>query len=272
MLEAIIRQSKRLPRVTNFFSGKKLPEGFRVPSDILLFCHDIDHPRTIISSRYMLIIPFTELTYEIEGQRFRLPCGQAVLVKPFLHRSVPALHQNYLRLIVSFEVEGEQPYLPQAPVMTMTKAAWAQVRQLLGHYRDDDIMQAAFSLATLLTELSQNTLTAKLHEVSAEVNHATALINQYLGETFGLKDIAGKVGWSVSHLRRMFRQETGLSIGDYISRRRISAAQRLLSDTPMKVEDIARSCGYDTIYSFSRFFKRNVGVSPLKFRQQQKTP
>lgn len=270
MLETIIARSRALKPVSNFFSGKRLPDGFGVPSDILLYCHNVDWPHTIISSRYMLIFPFVDLTYEVEDRQYPLTCGQAILVKPYLHRSVPPLHQDYLRLIVSFELSGEQDYLPQEPVMTVTPAAWAQVEALLEHYNHDEIMPASFALTLLLGELSRNVVKTVFQPTSEKINHATNLINQYIGESFGIKDIAAKVGLSASHLRRRFRQEIGMSLGQYIDRRRLSAAQRLLADTDLRVEAVAASCGYDSIYAFSRFFKKNTGIPPLRFRQQQR--
>lgn len=270
MLKEIVARSRALPKVHDFFSGKNLPEGFNVPSSILLYCHDFDWPRTIISSRYMLVIPFTELTYEIEDRQYPLACGQAILVKPYLHRSVPSLHRDYLRLIVSFELPGEQNYLPQEPVMTVTETAWALVDLLLRHYERDEIIQAAFTLTLLLCDLSRNTVRKEQRVTSGKINGALLYINQYLGQSFGIKDIAAKVELSPGHLRRRFRQEIGMSLGQYIDRRRLSAAQRLLADTDLRVEAVAASCGYDSIYAFSRFFRKNTGIPPLRFRRQQR--
>ena len=90
----IIKSAKKLPDVENYFSGRKVASGFGIPSSILLFCHDFCWPENIISSRYMLIIPFVELTYLVEGEHYVLQPGDALLVNPYLHRSVPDLHSG----------------------------------------------------------------------------------------------------------------------------------------------------------------------------------
>jgi len=274
MLDEVIARSRALPCVKNFFSGMLLPEGFNIPSNILLFCHDFDWPKTIISSRYMLIIPFTEITYLVEGDSYLLHCGQAILINPYLHRSVPHLHRNYLRLIISFELSGEQDYLPKEPVMMVSEEAWALISRLLEHYERNEIIHVAFTLTLLLCELAHHTEKSELRDFSPKIRNAMLHINQNIEESLSIKDIAGKVGLSVSHLRRRFREEIGESLGEYIYSRRLNAAQRLLADTSLRVEAIAACCGYDSIYSFSRFFKKNMGISPLRFRKcsKQRTP
>lgn len=274
MLDEVIAQAQALPKVKNFFSGMLLPEGFNMPSNILLFCHDFGWPKTIISTRYMLIIPFTEITYIVEDSSYPLHCGQAILVKPYLHRSVPHLHRNYLRLIVSFELSGKQDYLPGEPVMMVSDDAWTLISRLLKHYERKEIIHVAFALTLLLCELAHHTEKSELRDTTTQIKTAMFHINQNLEESLSIKDIAGKVGLSVSHLRRRFREEIGESLGEYIYSRRLSAAQRLLADTSLRVEAIAARCGYDSIYSFSRFFKKNMGISPLLFRKcsKQRTP
>ncbi len=269
-IQKLITESKELPKIRNFFSGKNLPENFTVPSSLLLYCHDFPWPQTITSSRYMLIIPYVKLSYRIEDVLYPVEAGEAVLVKPFLHRSVPDIHESYLRLIVSFEADDKQPYIPDSPLMKMTEKAWAHAENLLRHYKNDEIIQSSFELTMLLFEISGNSISSGKSEKSRAVASAMLYINQYLDQSFSIKDIAAKSDISASHLRRLFRQENGISLGEYVSRRRLASAQRLLADTSMKIEEVAISCGYDSIYTFSRFFKNSTGQTPTAFRRIHK--
>ena len=140
VLEGIIAKSQSLPKVENFFIGKNLPKGFNIPTSILLYCHDYDWHKSIISSRYMLIIPFTDLTYHIENHQYNLHCGQAILINPYLHRSVTSTCQNSLRLIISFELSGIQSYLPKNPVMTINDSIWNLIDLLLKNYKHGEII------------------------------------------------------------------------------------------------------------------------------------
>lgn len=216
----------------------------------------------------MLIIPFVEITYQVEEFRYKLDCGEALLVKPYLHRSVPAMHEDYLRLIISFELAGDQEYLPEFPVMKTSDKAWEVIEQILEQYEKQEVVSLSFSLTLLLQELSRNTVKQADRQNSSEVKRAINYINQYLAKSFTIEEVASYVGLSSSHLRHKFRHDTGISLGQYIRDRRTGAAKSLLVETNLKIEEIAISCGYNSVYSFSRFFKQSTGLSPMQFRKQ----
>jgi AraC-like DNA-binding protein len=59
----------------------------------------------------------------------------------------------------------------------------------------------------------------------------------------------------------------GLSLGDYILRSRMNRACALLGDSTMNVSEVAAACGFGSLYSFSRAFKKRRGLSPSAFRK-----
>lgn len=82
---------------------------------------------------------------------------------------------------------------------------------------------------------------------------------------------AEKCCYSVSNLQKMFRCTFHIGIGDYISRRRLTAAARELLATDETVLDIALKYGYNSHEVFTRAFARLWGVTPSKFRQSRKS-
>ncbi|WP_416888003.1 helix-turn-helix domain-containing protein [Muricoprocola aceti] len=62
-----------------------------------------------------------------------------------------------------------------------------------------------------------------------------------------------------------------LPLSDYISMVRINKAKSYLANTDYSIEIISQKVGYSSISSFSRFFKNNVGMSPLKYRKITET-
>jgi AraC family transcriptional regulator of arabinose operon/AraC family L-rhamnose operon transcriptional activator RhaR len=219
----------------------------------------------------MLIIPLVDLTYQIEGHRYPLQPGQALLVNPYLQRSIPALHQDYLRLVVSFVLSSPQDYLPANPLMTITDAAWQLIDSLLQHYLKEEFTRSHLTLTLLMCELSRHAFKTDQRKPSEKVNYVMILVNQHLQESFSIKDLAAHAQVSPSHLRRLFREDTGVSLGDYMARHRLNAAKRLLLETTQKIETVAVNCGYDSIYSFSRFFKTQTGLSPSAFRKADRS-
>jgi len=69
---------------------------------------------------------------------------------------------------------------------------------------------------------------------------------------------------------RIFRQETGSSITDYVKARRIKQACRLLETTELPVERIGILSGFESPSYFIQLFKRMIGMTPLKYRRQNR--
>ena len=84
--------------------------------------------------------------------------------------------------------------------------------------------------------------------------------------SFEIRKAAKKFGMSETHFRRTFKKICGACPGAMLTEARISRARNLLACSDMSVTDIAESCGYKSIYDFSRSFKRECGCSPRQFR------
>lgn len=75
-------------------------------------------------------------------------------------------------------------------------------------------------------------------------------------------------GYSRRHLQRLFRNKTGMSVGDYIRRRRLTRAAMLVRLTGYPLHDIAISVGFDSRPSFNREFRKRFGCSPGIYRSR----
>ncbi|HEY3330370.1 MAG TPA: AraC family transcriptional regulator [Capsulimonadaceae bacterium] len=81
--------------------------------------------------------------------------------------------------------------------------------------------------------------------------------------------IAAAEGMSASTLRRHFRLAMGLSIHQYVIRRRVESARQLLLDTDLPLKAIADIVGYENQYFFSRQFREVMRVAPGLFRRSR---
>ncbi|HZG85800.1 response regulator transcription factor [Paenibacillus sp.] len=73
------------------------------------------------------------------------------------------------------------------------------------------------------------------------------------------------------YLARLFKKETGISLGSYIIQARIAAAKHLLETTNLSVHAVAQRVGYSNYSYFSKLFKQDVGVSPHEYKRGSKT-
>jgi AraC-type DNA-binding domain-containing proteins len=80
------------------------------------------------------------------------------------------------------------------------------------------------------------------------------------------KDYASMLHISVPYLNEITKEQTGYTASYWLQQEILLEAKRLLYYTQLSSKEIAFSLGYQDYTYFSRFFKKNVGVSPLEFR------
>jgi len=98
------------------------------------------------------------------------------------------------------------------------------------------------------------------------------LLANYEDPALSVEQAAEAANLSPTHLRRLFRQHRGITPGQYLRSLRLEKAKNLLTESNCSVQEIARACGFDDAYYFSRLFHKEVGVSPSDYRRQlQKT-
>lgn len=96
---------------------------------------------------------------------------------------------------------------------------------------------------------------------------------EYVQKNFqnaNLETVAGELGLSYSYLSRIFKRVIKKSFSEYVNYIRITEAQRLLASTEKSITEIAQDVGFSTASYFIDTFKKQVHVTPLKFRSNLK--
>lgn len=100
------------------------------------------------------------------------------------------------------------------------------------------------------------------------IQEVVKYIDAHLEEKLNLDSIAKDVGYSKYHLSRMFVNIVGFTAHNYIQRRRLTEAARLLIFTDNPIMEIALFAGYETQQSFTIGFKDLFRCSPQAFRKK----
>ena len=79
--------------------------------------------------------------------------------------------------------------------------------------------------------------------------------------------IASELGYNADYIGRIFRQIYGHTITEAIHRRRVHHSCRMLLDSDMTIEEIARACGFSDADYFRRIFRRYKHITPVAFRK-----
>jgi transcriptional regulator GlxA family with amidase domain len=82
------------------------------------------------------------------------------------------------------------------------------------------------------------------------------------GADHSVSAVARRAGMSERHLARLFRAETGTTVAQHVERVRVEAARHLLESSDSGLDAIARRCGFGTVETFHRSFKRRTGITP----------
>lgn len=115
----------------------------------------------------------------------------------------------------------------------------------------------------------------QLQEVSASTERLRKVIgqiHQHPEEQVSSRDLASRVGLSVSQFDRTFRRALGVSPRQYLLRVRIEAACRQLAQTNDAVSQIAHRYGFHDHAHFTRSFRQVMGTTPSNYRKDHQTP
>lgn len=98
------------------------------------------------------------------------------------------------------------------------------------------------------------------------ISEIKTIVNKRYMEDLSVNGISEMVFLTPNYVSLIFRQETGETITDYITKVRMEAAKELLKSQDLKVLDVAEMVGYSDASYFSKVFKKYTGVYPQKFR------
>ncbi len=100
------------------------------------------------------------------------------------------------------------------------------------------------------------------------ISRAISYINENLQNDLTIQTVSLNTNISKSTLYRNFQSHFGCTVGEYINKKRIEKAAELLLEGKLSIEEIAGKVGFASGSYFSKIFKKEKGVSPLKFKKQ----
>lgn len=123
------------------------------------------------------------------------------------------------------------------------------------------IEQAMQEAITLLYQVKSNIY-------RKEVLRITEILQENVENKITLDCLAQEVNMNVNYLCRVFKQDTGRSIVQYMNELKINKAIELLKLPDTRIKEVASQVGIDDPFYFNRVFKKIVGLSPSDFRKK----
>lgn len=93
-------------------------------------------------------------------------------------------------------------------------------------------------------------------------------IENNLESDLSLEAVAGKAGYSKWHFQRIFKQQTGYTLANYVRARRLSCAAIALRLLPLNLMHLSMKYRFDSQQTFCRAFKQHFGITPSGYRKK----
>ena len=104
--------------------------------------------------------------------------------------------------------------------------------------------------------------------VSSHIRAVCDYVEQHDQEPLSTRELASRVGYSEQYLRRKFAEEMGTPLPEYIRGVRIRRAKQMLMDADLSIQEIADALQFCSRAHFSETFRKEVGITPAKYREQ----
>jgi two-component system, response regulator YesN len=176
-------------------------------------------------------------------------------------------HQDYqlslLRLLVDLLKFGQELSIP------------------MDRIAEDDatLIQPLFKLRNV-TEIEQWFWAKFVHPYIQELDHrrnsqfkhiseaVIEMIQREFDSELTLEKCSARINYHPHYVSRVFRQETGINFGEYVTQYRIDMAKKWLKQSDMKIAEIAERLQYNNSANFIRSFRKMVGMTPGQYREE----
>lgn len=172
---------------------------------------------------------------------------------PFIRSNVLAVshrilgHEAKMAVVTYLEVEKFRQKVMKAESLEVLKAEFLDFLRFIGEKKAGCVRQ-------------EQSVAQKVDKI----------IQENIGNPeFSLDDVAGLLFISPNYLRQLFKQETGMTFVEYLTRARMKQAKMLLDTGEIRVADVAEQVGYREPRYFSSCFKKIYQISPSDLLERE---
>lgn len=240
----------------------------------------------------IVILVSGSVNYMVEGTDYSLKPWDILLVRHhMIHKAIIDVSVPYERIIIYLDSSYVERYAPDEGLMDCfadaEKRRFCLMRPEEGEIatlKDSlERLEVSISDTQFGAELMRGTLLAQLmvqlnrimqrdasrEDTAAEYNEkisaALSYINENLTSTLSVDELAALCFLSRYHFMRLFKQQTGCTVHNYIRQKRLVLAARLIREG-MSASAAAAECGFTDYSAFHRAFSKTFGVSPGKIK------
>lgn len=242
----------------------------------------------------ILILLSGDITYCIEGRTYDLKPDDIVLVNAGeVHKPVIRSDAPYERIIIyvspdflaEYQEDGndlslclKQALSEQSHVLRLHSSRSGKlgnsIRDLDKSLKDHDYANELYHRILFLEFMIQLNRAALHNHIefigdsasNEKILSVLSYMNEHLTDDISVDDLSERFFLSRYYLMHTFKEQTGYTIGSYLTTKRLFLAKELIAEgTP--ITDVCYACGFRNYSTFSRAYKKSFGESPRDYRQ-----
>ncbi len=241
--------------------------------------------RSYLDSYLFILVESGSGMVTVKNQRFSLSAGDCVFIncsEPYAHSTsedpwslrwvhfngptMNAVYQKYLERSGSVHFSPEDTSVYFEALQHLSDSALSD-----SYVRDMEIHQYLSSLLTQIMKDCWNPESIKKNFANrSNTEQLWSYLSEHYQEKISLDNLSSTFFLSKFYLTKLFKEQYGVTISDYILDLRIHRAKELLRFSNQSLEEIASECGFYDLPYFSRKFKKAEGITPSAYRNQWK--
>lgn len=140
-------------------------------------------------------------------------------------------------------------------------------QELLEIYEMKSYVDIKNKIFSIIDQVSIKVEEFKKDKKKINIEKVKSIINQSYKQDITIKFIADQLYLNQNYLGQIFKNETNMSIIDYLNKVRVTKSKALLKNTDLMIYEIAENVGFNDSHYFSTVFKKFVGVTPKEYKE-----
>ena len=236
---------------------------------------DFSFPPHLHDSFELITVTDGEMQVQVDKNQYVIRKGQALLVFPNqLHSLATEVSSKHFlcifssRLVQAF-TKLSIAKLPESNLFTLDSFYLDKLMNLHTDADDGDMIGIKGLLYSICGEFHA-TASYLAHKVDTEqlLTKIFRFVEENYKEDCSLGALSAKTAYHYTYLSRYFKQCTGISFLDYVNRYRVDEACYMLKNNKQSVLQTAYDCGFDSLRSFNRNFKKIMGMTPCEYQEK----
>lgn len=217
-----------------------------------------------------LFVTHGEGSFRVDGQSFCLSAGQALFTRKDIPLFYAPSRRNFATAWLTFRGSGAEELLryfqiPSYKVFAIGERAIGSLKQFEQSAQQKTVLsRSADGYSMVLNLLEQLSMPASAW--SRKVRKVNNYLEAHFNQNVSLDELAEFIGTDRYSLCRQYRQLTGVTVMNALRTLRVAKAKEMLLSDYLSVNQIARSCGFESPSYFVQVFKRVVGMTPGEYR------